>query len=74
MNKQDAIEIKDMVKRSPTPPAMLAMSILSDAQHLIEIGHNRQASELMNTVKLIIDEFCSTKDKFGRHIKTGEEF
>lgn len=43
-------------------PQMAAMSILSDAQHVLEMGDAEQARKLMNMAKWIINHRLSESD------------
>lgn len=64
---QQAIDA--MVKESPTPPAMFAMGVLSDAQEMFQNNMINEGNRAINMAKYIIDEYCSKKDEHGRHIK-----
>lgn len=55
------VELKDMVETSPTfivdGPAMLAMSMISDAQTEMSMGEIKYARRTMNRAKWILVEY-----------------
>lgn len=50
-------QMREMVSESLSGPSMLAMSILSDAQEMIERDQKENARKAMNVAKWIISEY-----------------
>jgi hypothetical protein len=65
---KDKEQILKIVDQSTMPPALYAMSMASDVQELIRLGFLKEACEVLNSLKLVIDARLSTKDEFGRHV------
>ncbi len=65
-------ELETMVLESITPPAMLVMSIMSDAQEEIAFGHAETARQSLNRAKWILDHHVAAKDAQGRFADTRE--
>lgn len=66
--------IRRVLDEGHTPESMLAMSLASDAQELIARGMLREASELLNDIKYIIQLSLGERDEHGRHEITGIRF
>ncbi len=49
------------------PVSMYVMGMLSDAQEAMARGMTEMSNQIMNDVKLIIDQRMATKDEHGRH-------
>ena len=65
-----ADELRDAIENPPfdQPRAMLAMSVLSDAQSLIELGNDEGARQAINRGKFIVGEYLSTRGSDGRMV------
>lgn len=48
--------------------SMLVLSMLSDVQEAIATGHLHLANDIVNDVKIIVDNRLAKKDEHGRHI------
>lgn len=55
--------INEAQEKWMTDPAMYAMSVLSDAQEMIERGMNEQARQAINRAKYVISEKLRRKLK-----------
>lgn len=66
MNKEQNLKIfgcenpKDLYKFNPGPKEMLAMSILSDAQELLN-GNKEKARQYMNRAKFILSDLLEER-------------
>jgi len=63
-------ELETMVVESIAPPAMLVMSIMSDAQEEIAFGQAEAARQSLNRAKWIVDHHVAAKDAEGRFADT----
>jgi len=62
----DIVEFKKSVEESITfkfpGPYMVAMSILSDAQELLERNRNEEVRQFINRAKWVIGTYCSKQE------------
>lgn len=58
----------NMANNSGMPISMLLMSMASDAQEAMKFGHLDIANEILNDIKIIIDNKVAQKDEHGRHV------
>ncbi len=62
------VDLEAMIESSPTPAAMMALSMLSDAQEEIVMGHAETARQTINRAKYIIGERLTARDSQGRAV------
>lgn len=61
--------ILEQLDNSSTAESMFAMGMISDAQYALSSGDLELADDILNNVKIVIDQRLAYHDEVGRHAK-----